>query len=125
MITRITIRSEPYSRTYKDRLTVTRSSVRYEYEPFSPTAANPQRKWTVKSTDPEFERMFRNLCDEVESLMSRESTDTGLDNTVFAIMKDDGDKEEKTLCEPDERYTVCFTIIDQMIRYANRMQGQG
>ena len=36
MITRITIKSEPADRSYKDRLTITRSSVRYENEPLVP-----------------------------------------------------------------------------------------
>ena len=144
MITRITIKSEPADRSSKDRLTVTRSSVRYEYEPSTVrsgrgtgtsagTTAGARawtggqgKKWTVSSRTEAFETMFRNLCAEVADIMSlpdsdprmTAASDGSLPYTTFIVMYDDGKKEERTLTVPDETYTVCFTIIDQMVRSA-------
>ena len=119
MITRITIKSEPADRAYKDRLTITRSSVRYENETFVPGVRPAPRKWTVSSDSPAFSKMFGNLCEEVQTLMGMEEGNS-LTQTTFTIMHDDGNKEEKTLRQPDEVYTVCFTIVDQMVRCAGR-----
>ena len=122
MITRIAIKTDPPSRSYKDRLTITRTSVRYEYEPFMPTAANPAKKWTVSSRDSTFSGMFRNLTEEVEKILALPEKDLVRDATLttFMIMNDDGTREERTLTESDEMYIICFTNIDQMIKYANR-----
>ena len=122
MITRITIKTDPPSRTYKDRLTITRFSVRYEYEPFMPTEANPAKKWTVSSKDATFTGMFRNLCEEVEQILAlpERPIDRNATITTFMIMCEDGNREERALTESDEIYTICFTIIDQMVKYANR-----
>ena len=134
MITRITIKSEPAARSSKDRLTVTRSSVRYEYEPSVPSPAmgagarawsgGQGKKWTVSSRTKAFETMFRNLCEEVADIMRLPDPDpqsaAGSANfTTFTVMHDDGKKEERTLTVPDETYTVCFTIIDQMVKSAD------
>ena len=125
MITRITIHSEsaygPVDRAYKDRLTVTRSSVRYEYEPLKATSSHQPEKWTVTSRDPRFEQMFRNLCGEVRQLMERADDYEGgnHDTTTFVLMYDNGEKEERTMSLPDETFTVCFTIVDQMVKSAS------
>ena len=144
MITRITIKSEPADRSSKDRLTVTRSSVRYEYEPSTvgksagtgtgtgagmgarAWTGGQGKKWTVSSRTEAFETMFRNLCAEVAEIMSlpdadprtNAANDGSVPYTTFVVMYDDGKKEERTLTVPDETYTVCFTIIDQMVRSA-------
>ena len=117
MITRITIKSEPADRSGKDRLTITRSSVRYENEP---ERGGTPRKWTVSSSSPAFEKMFANLCEEVQTLMAMEEGN-GSTATAFTVMYDDGNKEERTLRQPDEVYTVCFTIVDQMVRCAGKV----
>ncbi len=128
MITRITIQSEtgdgPVSSAYKDRLTITRTSVRYEYEPMRPSQKNPPKKWTISSRDEEFESMFHNLCEEVRFLMNRPEKPAVRDatKTTFAVMQDDGKKAARTFAEGDDRYTICFTIVDQMIKHAGRVE---
>ena len=119
MITRSTIKSEPADRSYKDRLTITRSSVRYENETYVPGVRTVPKKWTVSSDSPAFVKMFGNLCEEVQTLMQMEEGNAAT-QTTFTIMNDNGEKEEKTLCQADEVYTVCFTIVDQMVRCAGR-----
>lgn len=138
MITRITIKSEPADRSSRDRITVTRSSVRYEYEPSVPSPSSSGgagarawtgrqgKKWTVTSRTKAFETMFRNLCEEVADIMNLPEPDPlaagnagSVTFTSFTVMHDDGEKEERTLAVPDETYTVCFTIIDQMVRSAS------
>ena len=121
MITRITIKSEPADRSYKDRLTITRSSVRYENEPFVPGGKAAPKKWTVSSDSPAFAKMFGNLCEEVQAILAMEEGNCAT-QTTFTIMHDDGKKEERTLRQADEVYTVCFTIVDQMVRCAGGRQ---
>ena len=127
MITRITIRSEsaygPIEKSYKDRLTITRSSVRYEYEPLKPTDRNPPQKWTATNNSAQFGSMFRNLSEEVQSIFDNIPYDHASgyhDITTFTIMYDNGEKTERRFSLPDETFTVCFTIVDQMVKSANR-----
>ena len=120
MITRITIRSEsgygPADSACKDRLTITRTSVRYESS--NPAGKMPPEKWTVTNHSEAFEKMFLNLCEEVEQIMTLPEAPPSRDagTTTFVVMEDTGTKRERTLNEPDERYTICFTIIDQMVK---------
>ena len=90
--------------------------MRYENEP---ERGGTPRKWTVSSPSPAFEKMFANLCEEVQTLMEMEEGN-GSTATAFTVMYDDGNKEERILRQPDEVYTVCFTIVDQMVRCAGR-----
>ena len=127
MITRITIKSEsaygPIEKSYKDRLTITRSSVRYEYEPLKPTNRNQPQKWTATNPSAQFGSMFRNLCEEVQNIFDSvpyEYASGDHDITTFTIMYDNGEKEERRFSLPDETFTVCFTIVDQMVKSANR-----
>ena len=120
MITRITIKSEsgysPADSAYKDRITITRSSIRYETT--NPAFDDPPIRWTITNHSAVFEKMFRNLCEEVEEIIALPEAPLSRDlgTTTFEIMDEDGSKRVKTLDEPDERYTICFTIIDQMVK---------
>ena len=120
MITRITIKSEsgygPADSACKDRLTITRSSVRYEST--NPRGNVSPEKWTVTNHSAAFNNMFLNLCAEVEQIMTLPEAPLSRDagTTTFVVMEDTGTKRERTLSEPDERYTIIFTIIDQMVK---------
>ena len=124
MITRITIKSEPViaslKKNGKDRLTITRNSVRYEYEPLMPSEKNPADRWTGTCNDEKFESMFHNLCAEVGEIMSRAEDFSGAEHdlTTFTVMHDDGKREERTFQVPDEAFAVCFTIVDQIVKRA-------
>ncbi len=126
MITRITIKSEsgygPLEKSYKDRLTITRDLIRFEYEPFKPTDKNPAVHWTETSSEPQFSFMFANLCREVEQIMNSEEEFTGMeyDLTTFSIMYDNGKKDERTFRISDEEFVLCFTIIDQMVKMVHQ-----
>lgn len=109
MITRITIESG-------DKISITRNTVRYE-EPGS------GHRWTAASDAASFEKMFRNLCDEVKNLSALAGRRDGGEKTIFTITEEDGKKTKYILNQPEEEYTVCFTIIDQMVREA-RQAGQ-
>ena len=126
MITRITIKSEsgygPLEKAYKDRLTITRDSIRFEYEPLKETPHNPAVHWTETSSDPQFSFMFANLCQEVKKIMSREEELTGTEHdlTTFSIMYDNGKKDERTFRISDDEFVLCFTIIDQMVKMVHQ-----
>ena len=102
MITRITIESG-------DKFTITRDSIRYE-EPAT------GHRWTVTSSTASFEKMFGNLVEEVENLGRWD----GGEKTTFTLTEDNGKKSKYILNQPEEEYTVCFTIIDQMVRHASQ-----
>ena len=104
MITRITIESG-------DKFSITRTTVRYE-------APDSGHRWTVTSDAASFEKMFRNLCDEVKNLSALAGRWDGGEKTTFTITEEDGKKTKYILNQPEEEYAVCFTIIDQMVREA-------
>ena len=106
MITRITIESG-------DKFTITHDSIRYE-EPAT------GHRWTVTSSAPSFEKMFGNLVEEVENLTTLAGRWDGGEKTVFTLTEDNGKKTKYILNQPEEEYTVCFTIIDQMVRHASQ-----
>ena len=106
MITRITIESG-------DKISITRNTVRYE-EPGS------GHRWTAASDAASFEKMFRNLCDEVKNLSALAGRRDGGEKTIFTITEEDGKKTKYILNQSEEEYTVCFTIIDQMVREARQ-----
>ena len=106
MITRIEIDSQ-------DRLIITKDTVRYE------GPGEPRKRWTVTSHTASFETMFLNLCAEVGALTTLAGRWDGGEKTVFTVTEASGAKTSYVLNQPEEKYTVCFTIIDQMVRHAD------
>lgn len=65
-IVRIVIKSEsgygPVDEAYKDKVIITKDSIRYEYTPHLVSKTNPGRKWSYRTTSPIFQQKFDELA---------------------------------------------------------------
>ena len=46
---------------FKDKVIITRESIRYEFIPFIATEISPVRKWSYKTTSPIFQKLYDEL----------------------------------------------------------------
>ena len=120
-IIRITIKGEsgfgPAEKAYSEKVTVEHDSIRYAYEPMIESEENMPRKWTYKTTNPVFRRLFGKVADAVETILKREEipfcTDIGA--TTFTITYANRVKQERCFFLPGDEFKECFCVIKQMI----------
>ena len=107
----------PVNEAYSDKLTIDRSSIKYEYEPVVESNINVPRKWSYKTTSPIFRKLFNEAAVAVEEILNREEgpfvTDLGV--TTFTVAYADKAKITKDFILPGDEFKKCFDIITQML----------
>ena len=120
-ITKVTIKGEsgygPADEAYKDRVTVEKNMISYEYLPVFETETNPMRKWFYKTTSPIYQKLFNGLVEIMPSIINRDldgfCTDIGA--IEFVVSYADKTKWKKTFFLPGDCFKDCFAIIKQMV----------
>ena len=120
-IIRITIKSESgyccVEEVYSDKITITKDSIRYEYNPMIESDKNVHRKWSYKTTSPIFQKLFKEAALAVEPILSWEEmifvADSG--NTTFTVTYDDKTKKTRDFFLSGDEFKECFSIIKQMV----------
>lgn len=55
-----------YSEAYKDRLTIEKEKISYEYLPEEETKINPVRKWNYTTNSPLYQTLYESIGQEVK-----------------------------------------------------------
>lgn len=120
-IIRITIMGRsgngPIDETYRDKVTIDRDSIRYEYKPGEESGINPLRKWSYKTSSPIFQKLFGEAAAAVEDIFiwGQEPFVTDLGVTAFTITYADKTRARRDFILPGDDFKECFDIIRQMV----------
>ena len=121
-IIRITIKSEPgfccVEEAYRDKITITKDSIRYEYTPRIESERNVSRKWSYKTTSPIYQKLFKNAVLAVEAILNWEMNPFDADDvgvTTFTVTYDDKSKQTREYFLSGDDFRECFSIIKQMV----------
>lgn len=122
-ITKVVIKSGsgygPISEAYEDKLTITESSISYEYipHPMSQSKNNVYRKWAYKTTSPIFKQLFKEVVTKTPYYLY--NTDklfvTDIGPTEIIVSFEDKHKEKALFFCPSEFFFDYFTLIKKMI----------
>ena len=120
MIKRIVIKGEsgygPIDMAYKDKVTVTESSIAYEYTPYIEVETNIPRKWAYRTNNPDFKNLFSAAAEMIPAVLAiDEPWVTDIGDTTFIITYDDGRKETKSFGLPGDAFQDTFSIIKKMV----------
>ena len=106
-----------YEDAYEDKLFITPTSIRYERKPEVESNRNMPRKWSYKTSSPEFGELFSELAKEVVAILAWENvifvTDIG--TTTFVVTYADKSRESRDFILPSKDFEACFSIVKRML----------
>ncbi len=120
-VVRITIKGTsgygPYDEAYEDKVTISPDSIRYEYVPMVQSPENMLRKWSYKTTNPAFSKLFWHAAAAVEEILDQEEKGLVLDigEIVFTVRYSDKTRRSREFFLPADDFKECFSIIKRMI----------
>lgn len=102
---------------YSDKLTITSTSIAYEYVPEVETELNQKRKWSYNTNSPIFALAFENIAKMMpEILFSREILmAVDLVTTDFSVTYEDRTKDCTTYCCPGDNFYDLFKLIKALV----------
>ena len=120
-IIRITIKGEsgyvPVERAYRDKVTIDRDSIRYEYTPEMESVLNMPMKWSYKTSSPIFQKLFNEVAAAVEDILIWEEEPFATDVSIisFTVTYADKTKTKRNFFVPRDVFKECFAVIKQMV----------
>ena len=127
-IVRITIKGAsgygPVDMAYEDKITLTDSSISYEYKPhpMSDSETNIYRKWSYKTTNPHFKEVFREIVAKTPDIINCDedlfATDIG--PTEIIVTYDDKHRESANFFCPSEYFRDWFLLIKRLVPACER-----
>lgn len=122
-ITKIVIKGAsgygPVDEAYEDKITLTDSSISYEYKPheMSESETNVYRKWTYKTTSPIFKHIFKEVTEKTPYYLYNDeilfATDIGPTEIIATF--EDKHKEKASYFCPSEFFREYFNLIKQLV----------
>jgi len=108
----------PHELAYKDKLTLTSSSIAYEYVPEQESEKNSSKKWKYSTNSPEFKIIFDRLSQAVETVFSGDLdsdlvTDVGF--TELLVTYSDKTKNAGMFWTTGEGFEEIFTLIKRLV----------
>ena len=123
-ITRIAVKGAsgygPVDEAYEDKVTITPSSISYEYKPhpYAHSDTNIHRKWSYTTSSPVFRDLFEAIAAKVpEYLYNNDEVLMALDIGPIDLVAtfEDKHKESLHLFCPSEYFADLFRLIKQMV----------
>lgn len=120
-VVRITIKGSSgygsYDEAYEDKITINADSIRYEYVPKVQSPKHLLRKWSYRTTSPDFFELFRNAVLAVEEILNRteEAFACDIGMTAFSVQYSDKTRKHREFFLPGDDFRECFMIIKQMV----------
>lgn len=109
----------PVDMAYEDKITLTDSSISYEYKPhpMSNPETNAYRKWSYKTTSPEFKEVFQAVADRTLDIINCEDELMACDigPTEIIVTYDDKHREHECFFCPSEYFREWFLLIKQLV----------
>lgn len=122
-ITRIVIKGAsgygPIDEAYEDRVTITDSSISYEYKPhpMSNLETNVYRKWSYKTTSPIFKQIFKEVAAMTLDIIYNDeilfTRDIG--PTDITVTFEDKHREKANFFCPSEFFLEYFRAIKKLV----------
>lgn len=120
-IIRITIKGESgygcSDEAYSEKITITPSSVSFEYKPAIESEFHVFRKWSYKTNSSLFLELFVKISSMMDKILHPEivcdCTDIG--GTEFIVTYADKSKESKLYFCPADEFEECFKLIKLMV----------
>ena len=110
----------PVDEAYEDKVTLTPSSISYEYKPHpcAQSETNIHKKWSYKTTSPAFAELFAEIAAKTpEYLHNNDDVLMALDIGPIDLVATFEDKQKESLhlfC-PSEYFADLFRLIKQMV----------
>ena len=122
-IVRITIKGAsgygPVDMAYEDKVTLTESSVSYEYKPhpMSNSETNVYKKWSYKTTNPFFKEVFREIAARTPEIINNDEDLFACDigPTEIIVTYDDKHRETANFYCPSEYFREYFNAIKMLV----------
>lgn len=102
---------------YNDKLTITESSITYEYVPFCITDFNKIANWSYKTNSDIFANMFKGVVKQMENILNPTNVIQCMDIGTIEFVVTYADKKRKSIkdyCSSNE-VAQCFKCIKQMV----------
>lgn len=109
----------PVDEAYEDKITLTDSSISYEYKPhqLAQSETNVYRKWSYKTTSPVFKQIFDEVAAKTPYYLYNDeilfATDIG--PTDIIVTFEDKHKESVGYCCPSEFFREYFNLIKKLV----------
>ena len=108
----------PYELAYKDKLTLTPTSIAYEYVPELESESNSLKRWKYSTNSIDFRTAFSRISELAEKVFESDLdaelvTDVGF--TEFIITYSDKTKKSAMFWTSGEQFAEMFTLIGQLI----------
>ena len=120
-ITRIVIKGNSgygsADEAYNDKVTITPTSISYEYKPMYESELNPSRKWSYKTNSPIFRMMYDKVAGMLPAIIERGIQEfcTDIGGIEFTITYSDKTKFKEIYWLPGDYFEELFVAIKRMV----------
>ncbi len=107
----------PSDEAYKDKLTITSSSIAYEYLPYEESVINPKRAWNYKTNSPIFKVTFGKVAAMLPDVLAKDPTMfcTDIGEIECIITYADKTKRKELFWLPGDDFKELFHEIKFMV----------
>lgn len=107
----------PYDAAYEDKLTLTSSSIAYEYKPLCISVENPVRKWSYKTTSEEFAMLFSQIAELMPYILEPDVDSHCCDAGIvdFTVTYADKSKRQRTYWGAGDNFRKIFSLIKHLV----------
>lgn len=102
---------------YNDKLTITESSIKYEYVPFCITDFNKIINWSYRTNSDTFANIFKCVVKQMEDILNSTNVIQCMDIGTIEFVVTYADKKRNSIkyyCSSNE-FAQCFKHIKQMV----------
>ena len=102
---------------YNDKVTITPTSISYEYKPMYESELNPSRKWSYKTNSPIFRMMYDKVAGMLPAIIERgiQEFSTDIGGIEFNITYSDKTKFKEIYWVPGDYFEELLVAIKRMV----------
>lgn len=107
----------PADEAYNDKVTITPTSISYEYKPMYESELNPSRKWSYKTNSPIFRMMYDKVAGMLTAIIERGIQEfcTDIGGIEFTITYSDKTKFKEIYWVTGDYFKEFFVAIMRMV----------
>lgn len=104
-------------KAFKDKVSITSTSIVYEYVPYVETEINPKRKWSYKTDSPLYMMAYTEIAEMISEIIEQEATKfcTDIGGIEFNITYSDKTKFKKTYRVTGDYFADLFKAIKRLV----------
>ena len=102
---------------YRDRLTISRETLRYEYVLAMETESSRGQKWAYKTNSPHFQKLFDQAVERMAEILDVAEKPAAMDTgaITFRVTYADYTKESRVFWNMESEFSELFVILWQMV----------